>query len=133
MGLFGIGNKKKTNKQQILAICSKCNSDICDRYRYGNGRYCSKIYNLGLATEPYVRNKDYAELVDFDKDKLGLSVHKKLRLYVKAKGTYHIDYYIAKLSHEVFKTRGTKGHIGREVIRKNLKEYAWKVLRERSN
>ena len=75
-------------------------------------------------------NKDYAELVDFDRDKLGLSIHKRLEPYVREKGTYHLDYYIAKLSHEVFKTRGGRGHIGREKIRKSLKDYAYNVLRK---
>jgi len=123
MGLFGIGNKKK------LETANNTNWD----YAYWDKRdkYTGELIR---PEKPHrVRNKDYAELVEFDRNKSGYPIHKKLRLYVEAKGTYHLDYYIAKLSHEVFKTRGTKGHIGREVIRKNLKEYAWKVLRERSN
>ena len=71
--------------------------------------------------------------MEFDRGKLGYSVHKRLKLYVEAKGTYHLDYYIAKLSHEVFKTHGGRGHIGREKIRKGLKDYAYQILRERRN
>jgi hypothetical protein len=132
MGLFGIGKKKPEKEFQELVKewCNNCDHDDCHE--------CN-IYQLqvsmGLIKEHHARttNNAYAELVEFDRGKLGYPVHKRLKLYVEAKGTYHLDYYIAKLSHEVFKTHGGRGHIGREKIRKGLKDYAYQILRERRN
>lgn len=69
-------------------------------------------------------NKYYAELVDFDKDKLSYSIHKRLRLYVASRGKHLLQYYIAKLSHEIFATRNAHGHAVRQRIREGLRGYA---------
>jgi hypothetical protein len=141
MGLFGIGNKKKpkTIHEQRLELCRKCKHDSdgwcvdCDGYYSLKLNKTGTVIASGSRREHHTHNKDYAELVEFDKGKLGYLIRKRLRLYVEAKGTYHLDYYIAKLSHEIFKTHGVRGHTGREQIRKGLKDYAWQVLRERRN
>jgi hypothetical protein len=78
-------------------------------------------------------NSNYTELVEFDKDKVGYPIHTKLRMYIETNGTYLLNYYIAKLSHEIYKTHGNRGHIAREKIRIGLTNYSQKVLNENSD
>lgn len=70
------------------------------------------------------QNGTYAKFIEFDKKYNGLSAHKRLELYVKNYGTYYLDYYLARLSHEIYKSHGIKGHTVRQKIRTNLKKYA---------
>jgi hypothetical protein len=74
-------------------------------------------------------NKVYAELIKFDNEHIGMGIHDKLKLYVISHKTYGLNYYIAKLSHEIYKTRGSKGHNGRTNIRRHLKQYANNILK----
>ncbi len=69
-------------------------------------------------------NTAYVELVKFDKQNSCLGVHRRLRLYVETYGCYNLDYYIAKLSHEIYNRRGITGHAARQKIRANLIKYA---------
>ena len=71
----------------------------------------------------------YVELIEFDKHYHRYGVHKRLEIYVNDYGTHNLNYYIAKLSHEIYKSRGIRGHNGRQGIREHLKEYAYKILR----
>lgn len=73
-------------------------------------------------------NRAYAKLVEFDNQRVGMSVHQRLSEYVMLYGTFHLNYYLAKLSHEVYRSKGSRGHIGRRNIRENLKRYAYRRL-----
>ena len=78
-------------------------------------------------------NRDYVELIEFDRDKLSYSTHKKLRLYIDAKGKYHLSYYLAKLSHDIYPARTMRGHVIRQGIRDDLRTYANMYFASRIN
>lgn len=73
-------------------------------------------------------NKAYAELVKFDNEHHNIGVHQRLKIYVNKFGTRHLSYYLAKLSHEIYKSHGSRGHDGRINIRNNLRRYAYTIL-----
>jgi hypothetical protein len=57
-------------------------------------------------------------------------VHARLSQYVRDNGNdEHLNYFIAHLSHEVYKTRGGRGHLVRQHIRENLREIADNKIR----
>lgn len=58
-------------------------------------------------------------------------IHNRLLLYISDNGKWKLNYYIAYLSHEVYKTRGFRGHKARENIRVNLKKYTDRILNGR--
>lgn len=49
-------------------------------------------------------------------------------LYV-SRGMVNLNLYIAHLSHKIYKSHGLKGHLVRQVIRRNLKKYAYSLSR----
>jgi pantothenate kinase len=55
-------------------------------------------------------------------------VHRKLRHYIIDNGRRNLDYFIAHLSHEVYKSHGERGHDTRQEIRRDLKKSAEKIL-----
>ena len=70
MGLFGIGNKKKIESARR------------DAYLREQERKWEAKQDKRFEREQHTHNKAYAELVEFDKGKLGYPIHKRLRLYV---------------------------------------------------
>jgi hypothetical protein len=73
-------------------------------------------------------NRVYKELVEFDRLHAGLGVRRRLALYVQTYGYYKLDYYIAKLSHEIYPSHGIRGHLGRQNIRVSLKKHAISLI-----
>ena len=57
-------------------------------------------------------------------------VHRKLKYYITDNGTRHLNYFIAHLSHAVYKTHGVKGHDTRQQIRNNLKDLSKRMLQQ---
>ena len=57
-------------------------------------------------------------------------IHRRLRCYVVDNGREHLDYFVAHLSHEIYKARGIRGHSARQAIRDNLKELAEKIYEQ---
>ena len=54
-------------------------------------------------------------------------IHRKLRCYIEDNGTQHLNYFIAHLSHAIYKRHGIKGHDARQEIKNNLKHLAIKM------
>jgi hypothetical protein len=73
-------------------------------------------------------NRTYGVLVKFDSLHAWLGVRRRLALYVQTYGYNKLDYYIAKLSHEIYPSRGIRGHLGRQKIRVSLKKYAISLI-----
>ena len=57
-----------------------------------------------------------------------VGIHRRLRKYIKDNGRNHLSYFIAHLSHDVYKSRGTQGHETRQEIRTNLKKLANQIF-----
>ncbi len=60
---------------------------------------------------------------------MGVGIHKQLRIRVFQGGMGNLNRYIAHLSHKIYKSHGLKGHLVRQVIRRNLKKYAYSLSR----
>ncbi len=56
-------------------------------------------------------------------------IHKQLRVRVIQKGALNLNRFIAHLSHKIFKSRGLRGHLVRQTIRRSLKKYAYGQVR----
>jgi hypothetical protein len=64
------------------------------------------------------------------KEKWYIHPYRQLKYYVLQNGTYHLNEYVAKLSHDVYNAHaGYKGHLKRQNIRRNLKNYAYNLLK----
>jgi len=57
-----------------------------------------------------------------------VGTHRQLRKYIKDNGRIHLSYFIAHLSHDVYKSRGTRGHETRQEIKANLKKLADRIF-----
>lgn len=61
-------------------------------------------------------------------------IHRKLKTYIQDNGRWKLTYFVAHLSHEIYKARGICGHAARQKIRDDLIQLADKmynqVLRE---
>ncbi len=55
-----------------------------------------------------------------------MGIHRQLREYINKNGRQNLHQYIAHLSHEIFKSHGLKGHLIRQRIRGNLKNYTYR-------
>lgn len=51
-------------------------------------------------------------------------VHRRLRAYVADWGLWKINYFVAHLSHDIYKSKGINGHLERQRIRDGLRKMA---------
>lgn len=56
-----------------------------------------------------------------------VGIHRKLHYYIQDVGDWKLRYFIAHLSHEVYKSRGVRGHVGRQRVRASLLRLASKI------
>lgn len=59
-----------------------------------------------------------------------IGIHKRLRFYIEDNGTQYLNYFIAHLSHDIYKRKGIKGHNARQQIRNNLKDLSVKMINQ---
>jgi len=76
-------------------------------------------------------NTSFAEIAVFDSSNKRFCVRKRLRLWVQRNGLRGTSYYVAHLSHEIYKSHGTKGHKTRQEIRDDLKSYVNALIKKR--
>lgn len=57
-----------------------------------------------------------------------MGIHRLLREYINKNGRQNLYRYIAHLSHKIYLSQGLKGHLIRQRIRGNLKNYAYRQL-----
>jgi hypothetical protein len=75
-------------------------------------------------------NAAFIKIKKFDVDHLAYGIHKRLKLYIEQYGARDLDYYIAHLSHEIYRSHGIRGHSARQTIRRDLKNYAYRLVKE---
>ena len=76
-------------------------------------------------------NSAWIIIKKFNDDHLAYGIHKRLELFIEQYRSRHLNYYIAHLSHEIYPNHGIRGHFVRQKIRRDLKIYAYGLLKEK--